>query len=209
MINWLIWCLLEVRICTELAKSWRVCIIRNSEQTDLIHYSFIGFTFWKQNSRKFYAVPEVDLSPGGSSRKRKRENDLVDEKLDDIIDELDGVDSTLQDVKGKLDKVFALTKNTRVPLCFKQLISESFCCKICHVIPMKPPIIFALCCKTIVGCQGCVDEWYTSAEREAVLSKSCPACRGDRGYSQTVRLKGLDDLLKGVQPLFAEEGDDL
>lgn len=37
----------------------------------------------------------------------------VDVKLDDIMDELDGVDSTLQVVKGKLDKVFALTKNTR------------------------------------------------------------------------------------------------
>ena len=73
---------------------------------------------------------------------------------------------------------------------------------------MKPPIIFALCCKTIVGCQGRVDEWFTSAKRETVLSKSCPACRGDRGYSQTVRLKGLD-LLKGMQPLFAEDGDDL
>ena len=107
----------------------------------------VGLNFWKQNSRKFYAVPEFDLSPGGSSRKRKRstENDPdpVDEKLDNIVDELDGVGSTLRDVKGKLDKVFALTNNTRVPLCFRQLISESFCCKICHV-HMKPPVIFAL-----------------------------------------------------------------
>ena len=71
---------------------------------------------------------------------------------------------------------------------------------------MEPPVIFALCCKTIVGCQRCVDDWYTSAEREAVLSKSCPACRGDRGYSQTVR---LNNLLKGVQPLFAEDEDDI
>ena len=152
-------------------------------------------------------MPEADLYPAVSSRKRKRsiENDLMDDKLDDIIEELYSVNTTLQNVKGKLDKVFALTKNTRIPMCVKQLISDSLYCKICHAVPITPPIIIALCCKAIVGCQKCVDEWYTSEDREALLSKSCPACRGERGYSQTVRLHGLDDLVKGLQPLFAED----
>ena len=179
----------------------------------MIIFLTLGFQFWKQNSRKFYAVPEVDVSHAGGSgsRKRKRsiENEDVDEKLDGIIEELDGVSGTLQGVKGKIDEIFKLTKDTKVPLALKQLLSDSFSCKICHAAPMKPPIIFALCCKSIIGCQKCVDVWYSSEEKEAMLSKSCPACRGDRGYSQTVRLLGFDDLLEGIQPMFTEDGVDI
>ena len=147
-----------------------------------------------------------------TSRKRKRsllDDDVVqvDEKLDDIIEGLDKATSMLNDLKGKLDKVFVITKSTKVPFGLKQLILESLSCKICHQSPMKPPIIFALCCKTIIGCQTCVDHWYTTEERNEILSKSCPACRMDRGYSQTVRLRGLDDLLNGFFPLFEEDHD--
>lgn len=132
----------------------------------------------------------------------------VDEKLDDIIDGLDTATAMLNDLKGKLDKVFLITKTTKVPASIKQLILETLSCKICQQSPMQPPIIFALCCKVIIGCQKCVDRWYTADELGDTLSKSCPACRTDRGYSQTVRLHGIDDLLKGFSPLFEDPSDD-
>ena len=71
-----------------IAAFW---IITRGEEQHVIIFLTLGFQFWKQNSRKFYAVPEVDLSHAGGSgsRKRKRsiENEDVDEKLDGIIEE--------------------------------------------------------------------------------------------------------------------------
>ena len=37
------------------------------------------------------------------------------------------------------------------------------------------------------------------------LSKNCPGCRGPQGLAETVRLHGLDDLVKGLQSILGEE----
>lgn len=169
-----------------------------------LYWNFIGLQFWKQNSRKVYAVPEEDLYreiSGPRKRKRKEDDEDLVEKMTDVSFELERVNYTLTEMKGNLDKLFTISETTIEPISLKQLLSESFQCKICHVAPMKPPIIFGLCCKSIISCQKCVDLWY-GVDREALLSKACPCCLTDRGYSQAVRLHGLDDLLKGVQPLF-------
>ena len=52
--------------------------------------------------------------------------------------------------------------------------------------------IFARCCKVIIGCQQCVDEWYKGDEG---ISKTCPLCQGDRGCSDTSKILGLDEFL--------------
>ena len=68
---------------------------------------------------------------------------------------------------------------------------------------IKPPVIFALCCKNIIGRQECV-----VLERNELLSKSCPVCAKVRGYAQTVRLHGIDDLLNGFSPMFTDTAED-
>ena len=150
-----------------------------------------------------YAVSSRDVS---TSRKRKCSfDDGVQDKLDDILDELEDATSTLSDVKGKLDKFFVITKHTKVPFGIKELIIANLSCKICRDTPIKPPVIFALCCKNIIGCQECVDKCYTSEDRSQLLSKPCPLCSSERGYSQTVRIHGIDELLNGFAPLFEDE----
>ena len=67
---------------------------------------------------------------------------------------------------------------------------------------MQPPIVFAKCCKTIIGCDMCINQWYNGDD---ALTKICPHCRVDRGYTETVRLHGLDDMLKGLQELLSED----
>ena len=52
------------------------------------------------------------------------------------------------------------------------------------------------CCKTIIGCESCVNVWYSGAE---ALTKACPACRAERGYSETVILRGLDTFLDEIK----------
>ena len=153
-----------------------------------------------------YAVSSNQLT---SSRKRKYSiDDDTCEKLDDILDSLEEATSTLTDIKGKLDKFFVITKHTKIPFGVKELIIASLSCKICRETSIKPPVILALCCKNIFGCQSCVDKWYTSEERSEMLSKSCPVCGTERGYSQTVHVHGVDELLRGFSPMFLDHPDD-
>jgi len=45
-----------------------------------------------------------------------------------------------------------------------------------------------------------VDAWYGGEEG---ISRSCPLCHFQRAYSETTTLRGLDDFLGAIKPLFA------
>ena len=162
--------------------------------------SLVGLKFWKMNSRKFFAIPEDDLL--APCRKRSRSSSSAVQPVD-----LDGNGScTCAEAVGeladdvalltrKIDRIFELTKDTPIPLSLRGLLTDSLKCKICHLSPMKPPIIMAKCCRSIIGCDTCVNRWY---EGEDALTKLCPCCKAERGYAETLRLHGFDDLLAGV-----------
>ena len=61
---------------------------------------------------------------------------------------------------------------------------------------MKPPIIFARCCKTILGCQVCVDTWYRGDEGQ---QRTCPNCRDTRAYVDTCK---VNNFLTGISPIM-------
>lgn len=107
------------------------------------------------------------------------------------------VSNALLDVKDKLDKIFSLSRNMGVPIGLKSIIYDTFKCIICQNA-MEPPIIFAKCCKTIIGCQKCVGEWY----RGNGQTRYCLKCRSERAFVDTSRLVGLDEFLQAVNPLF-------
>ena len=113
-------------------------------------------------------------------------------------------------IKENLASFFKLSANTKTKLppgLLKQL-HETFKCHICSNTPMKPPIIFARCCKRILGCQSCVDKWYRR-EGEESTTRSCPLCRGERAYAETSIIKGMDDFLLSIAPMFSEEDSDV
>ena len=83
-------------------------------------------------------------------------------------------------------------------------LSDTFKCNICYTTPMSTPIIFARCCKTVLGCETCVDRWYASGKN----NNTCPLCRSDRAYSEISRLNGLDDFLSFIRPLFEPNNKD-
>ena len=87
-----------------------------------------------------------------------------------------------------------------MPVALKRKLAETFKCNVCHNAPIQPPVIFARCCKAIVGCQTCVDQWY----REDGISKKCPLCGTDRALPETMRIHGLDDFLTAVAPLLVD-----
>ena len=68
---------------------------------------------------------------------------------------------------------------------------------------MRPPVVLSKFCKSLLGCEECVNTCYS---RPDALTKCCPRCRLERGYTETMRLLGLDDLLEGLKCL--EDSDE-
>ena len=153
----------------------------------------------KVNSRNFFAVLEEDLRAPVRKRSRKSRAHMDADPLD-FEETLDELKTEVARMHEKLDKVFSLTRDSPVPAGLRILLQDSLKCKICHITPLQPPIIFAKCCKSILGYERYVDEWYA----DGGLSKNCPGCRGPRGLAETVRLHGLDDLVKGLQSILGE-----
>lgn len=65
-------------------------------------------------------------------------------------------------------------------------------------------MIIAKCCKSIIGCEQCINEWYGG---EDALSKTCPLCRADRDFTETMRLNGMDGFIKSVSELLSQRED--
>ena len=71
---------------------------------------------------------------------------------------------------------------------------------------MNPPIIMSKCCKRTIGCEKCFNLWYTGPE---ALTKNCPSCCAECGYSETMLLivRGLDTFLEEVHQAVSKEED--
>ncbi len=131
-------------------------------------------------------------------KKRRKAEKFV--KLNCILSELSSL-------RESVEKVFSLTPNMKIPVGLQTILYETFKCAICQSTPIQPPIIFAKCCKSILGCERCVDTWYEGSSGQ---SRSCPKCRAERAFVETCRLNGMDDFLKTIAPLLNpnQEGSD-
>ena len=177
----------------------------------LVSIASLGLAFWKCPRRKLYAVPASDVTgsickkrpivldsddddfeQSSSSKKRSR----TERKLEMLLDDVGTVKEALTDI-------MSLTRDSRMPLGLKQILRDNFQCFICHVVPIRPPVIITKCCKTILGCETCVNAWYSG---EDALTKTCPKCRAERGY-ETMLLRGLDDFLKQIQKAIQTEDE--
>ena len=84
----------------------------------------------------------------------------------------------------------------------KRILRETLKCHICHTVPFNPPVIVTKCCKTILGCESCINSWYSG---EDALTKTCPSCRAATSYNETMLLCGLDDFLIQVRKAIQTE----
>lgn len=186
-----------------------------------------GLAFWKAPRRVIYAV---------SSKSRKKSNykskapAIVIDSSDDDNDfiehpkrkrvqfgtKIDALADKITDLKAKVADIISITKEVKIPLPLINMMRDTFKCTICHKVQAKPPLIISKCCKIIIGCDACVNKWYSGTD---ALVKSCPACRYERGYNETMLLKGLDDFLAKTDqlinyhddvqsPLFSNDDDD-
>ena len=134
------------------------------------------------------------------TRYAKKLIDLTESASCSCEETMSELKTELEDISGKIEQIFTLTKDSPVPIGLKKMLKDAFKCKICHITPLTPPVIMTKCCKTLIGCQECVDAWYATDP----LAKSCPACNAARGFVETLRLHGLDDLISGLQTLRDE-----
>ena len=154
-------------------------------------FCYAGIKFWRVGSRKIYAIKD-------SKKKHRLQDSSEDEghkfpRLDSsFVDKLDVIDE-------KLSKILEVNPSLPLPLGVSSVLLDSLRCNICKASPINPPPIFVRCCKRILGCQSCVDEWYRG---ENGLQKKCPLCRGDRGFADTTIILGLDDLLDVVSRIM-------
>ena len=116
-------------------------------------------------------------------------------------EELGKVADDVLEVKSMLSRVLTVTENTKMPLSLQALFRDTFKCTICTGVPIKPPVIATKCCKSILGCEGCVNTWFSGPE---ACSKMCPKCRAERGLAETMRLNGLDNFLIELEKIITE-----
>ena len=160
----------------------------------------LELSFWKQNSRKIYAV----AGPGDDDehQPKKAKTEMLSHHSDGkLLRQLDSIHL-------KLDALFEVKKSTKVPIGLLCALRATFQCMICAGM-IVPPIMMSQCCHSIIGCKSCIDLWFRTPGTEGdddILDKSCPKCKAERGYSNIHKLLGFDELLAILGGLEDTEG---
>lgn len=154
----------------------------------------------------------MDTQQTSRKKKRRRLSDSTNlEATTNVTDSEDANHLQLQElkedvlaaIKASNDTILQLTKDSKIPLGLKHLLADAFKCHICRSC-IQSPLVLAKCCKTVIGCESCVNSWYSGPD---ALSKTCPRCRAEKGFCETMRILGLDELVAGVKRILG--GDDV
>ena len=175
-------------------------------------------SFWKCPRRKLYAVTFSDIqecSRGPSRSSRSSFIDVPDSSDDDLDrDEpskkkrryddrmLQRLSDEVASVRDIMADMMSLTADTNLPIGFRRVLRDTFKCQICHTVPVKPPVIVTKCCRNILGCQECVNTWYSGPE---AMTRTCPMCRAERGCNETMVLRGLTDFMESTRKIYGND----
>ena len=164
-------------------------------------------SFWKSPRRKLYAVLSNNGDDTSLLSKRSRQVGDSDDDFEICTkkpkdDKLETILHNVESIKESLSDIFSLSENSCVPLGLKRVIRDTFQCTICRQVPIHPPVIITKCCKTILGCETCVNTWYSGPD---MLTKTCPSCRAERGCNETMVLRGLEEFLAQMGKLLQRD----
>ncbi|XP_055015741.1 uncharacterized protein LOC129411368 [Boleophthalmus pectinirostris] len=157
-----------------------------------------GSAYWKQNSRKVFAVPEQQMELL-QTNKRKRLSRKEDTGLQEVIADIEEVVEAAQGLKevSKIIKTLTGQSTMTTTLCLSEAEVASlklvFGCLVCTGPAAKP--VFSTCCRSFIGCKECIERWNSSHDY-------CPKCRSvdlDRGIHEVA---GLDEALAALEKLF-------
>ena len=177
----------------------------------------IGISFWKCPRRKLYAVTFTDIQEcsRGPYRSTKSSSfiDISDSSDDDLNNDepskkkrrcddskmLQRLNDEVASIRDIMVDMMSLTADTNLPIGLRRILRDTFKCQICHSVPITPPVIVTKCCRNLLGCQACVDTWYSGSE---AMNRTCPMCRAERGVNETMVLRGLTEFMEGIRQLF-------
>ena len=163
--------------------------------------------------------------PGSSSTKGKRKlKSLSAARMVDDTDSTSGdeeeprpkpkkkccsIAKELEELKEQIRNIVEVKgSNAKVPIGLLITIKSAFKCTLCLSL-IKPPLIFARCCKNILGCEKCVTEFFQKDGFSAGMGRKCPICRADRAFNEICRINGIDDFFTTVYPMIeGEENED-
>ena len=80
----------------------------------------------------------------------------------EIQSQLEKLSEDVQEVKSDTKKFHDLALRHKFSLSFFLEIEEAFSCIICLIMPAKKPLLVCSECNSLIGCQKCVNEWYSS-----------------------------------------------
>ena len=168
--------------------------------------------FWKVGSRKIYAVSEDNIAEVRnhfeecnssaefqqiSSKRRKKQ--YQEEPLETVVMAVDNLREEVAVMKETIDMYRKLCFKHKFSLAFIKSLEDAFECCICKTTPARRPLISCQSCNTIVGCNICVNKWYSGVDG---IEKPCPKCREPRGLAKSCQLKGFDGLISNIQALL-------
>ena len=101
-----------------------------------------------------------------------------DEKkiLEEMHQKLNFIMTDVLQVKETFEQTLELTEDTLIPIGLKKHIKDHFKCVICLASPLNPPVVITKCCRTILGCEACMNAWFSGDD---ALIKGCPSCRAE------------------------------
>ncbi|KAL7372604.1 hypothetical protein ABVT39_019227 [Epinephelus coioides] len=136
-----------------------------------------GSAYWKQNSRKVYAVPEpqmVLLRLNKRRRLSRKEDTGLHEVIADteeVVEVAQGLREVLKIIKDLIGFAHS-TMTTTLSLSEAEIASLRmvFACLVCKGPVDKP--MFSTCCRSLIGCKSCITEWNSRCSLHEVAGLS-------------------------------------
>ncbi|XP_051945323.1 uncharacterized protein LOC127617357 [Xyrauchen texanus] len=156
--------------------------------------------YWKQNSRKIYAISEYDFVEFQNGRRakasRRAEDSLSAQEVIGKINQLKQAAESLQDITTTINQLSELAKSkTTMPDACLHTLKDTFTCLICKALMEEP--MFSTCCESLVGCRTCVEQWLLTADH-------CLKCRAQEVDSEVHQVKGISAFLSSFKEIQTE-----
>ena len=145
-----------------------------------------GKVLYHRRLSSFVDPDSSDNDIDGEAAHKKRK--VAEKGFEELSEDVRFIKDTLMDM-------MTLNAESKLPMGLKRMLRDTFKCHICHSIPAKPPLIITKCCKNMLGCETCVNQWYSGPD---AMTKTCPICRAERGCNETMLLRGLTEFLEHV-----------
>ncbi|KAK0138709.1 hypothetical protein N1851_024755 [Merluccius polli] len=139
--------------------------------------------YWRQNSRKVFALTEETLEEFQRGRRAKNSRRAEDSASAVLVDKVDDLKAAAEGLQTVAEAIRHLTNLARPAL---QPAKEAMKCLVCKAIISDP--FFATCCGSMVGCKICVERW-------CVNSDMCLKCRALDFSNNLHALRGLSPAL--------------